>query len=1057
MVLASSWYDPVVGVDIHIVLVPTPAGPVPTPMPMPFVGMVFDPVGAVVGAGLSMALSGSPGLAMVNSMLATNCGTEVTNLMTCPHIPAPGPFAAPPGNDAELYFGSLNVSMAGTLGVRLGDMALSCSDPVRLPTSLVVAIPKGMPVLNMPAMVPDLIAICMAAFFKMLGAGFRRFRAFQETSEGWAAFSAWARRHAGDMLPEGAASRVNRMICAVTGHPVDVATGRMFTEAMDFELPGPLPLRFERVYDTSLSWRETSLGWGWSHSLDEAVWYGRGRVFYKSADGRQIEFHTIDLPDRAIRPGQSLSEPYQEFTLRCVEPYRFEVETHAGVVHEFARVPGDRGEKMRLMKRRTRDGHTNEFHYDRLGWLEYAVDSGGRIVRFEHDDRGRLVAVKLPLSREHGWYPFRRFEYDAQGDLTAVLDSHNKAWRFEYTSHLMVQETDRAGLSFYFQYDGHSAYSKCVRTWGDGGIYDHEITYDPGNRKTIVRDSVGAVTVYELDEVNAVVAITDAHGGRASYERCRNTGKVLRETNALGEAVEKAYDARGNLVRVAGADGAATEIEYHERLNVPTAARDALGRLWRWVYDEWGHLLARQNPAQETTMYTWSDAGLLESVQSPGERVTRLAYDERKNVVEVTLPNGAEVQYEHDGQGRVVRTRDALGGLTRVERCSEGWTRVVHLPMGVEQQLAYDDEGNLLEARDPNRHARFGYGHYHRLVWREEGGTRLRFEYDTEDRLTAVVNEAGERYTFTLNALGQVQSETGFDGFTRKYVRDAEGRVVKTELPSGRKSQLRYDGSGRVAEVAHSDGSKTEFQYDLAGQLLSARNESADVRFERDALGRIVSESQDGGQTWVRSGYEAGRRRHVESDFGALQRIEHDALGEVSRLANGASAPGTQGFLRNALGLEVERQLPGGVHVGWTRDVAGRPLERHTWRASRFAGGPEGGMNDALDARAYQWRGADQIAAIINPSQGPTFYDHDDRGRWCASAGPDKAARWTARWTRWATCTAAATATTGATAPADGCWRPTASATSTTKTATKCGASYPTGARGRTPGTARAC
>ena len=85
----------------------------------------------------------------------------------------------------------------------------------------------------------------------------------------------------------------------------------------------------------------------------------------------------------------------------------------------------------------------------------------------------------------------------------------------------------------------------------------------------------------------------------------------------------------------------------------------------------------------------------------------------------------------------------------------------------MEARSAYDDEGNLLEARDPSRHARFGYGHYHRLVWREEGGTRLRFECDTEDRLTAVVNEAGERYTFTLNALGQVQSETGFDGFTR--------------------------------------------------------------------------------------------------------------------------------------------------------------------------------------------------------------------------------------------------------------------------------------------------
>ncbi|MEZ4327349.1 MAG: DUF6531 domain-containing protein, partial [Polyangiales bacterium] len=995
MVLASSWLDPVVGVDIHIVNVPAPpAPPIPTPIPLPFSGAVYDPLGAVIGAGLGMAISGSPGLTFVNCMPATNCGTNVTSLTAggVPHPPmVPGTLGytlGPPGNNAELFFGSDEVSLSGSLGVRLLDAALSCSDPVRLPTSLVMAVPKGMPVLNMPAMVPDWTVILFSAAFKLLGRYLR-----------WRGGAAAARRAqrlrdaAGDLKPGRLRSMWNRLVCAVTGHPVDVATGRMFTESVDFVLPGPLPLRFERVYDTSLSWRETSLGWGWSHSLDEAVWYERGRVVYRAADGREVEFSTLDLPQRVIRPGQSLEHVMQEFTLRCVEPYRFEVETHAGVVHEFARVPGDPSERMRLMKRRTRDGHTNEFHYDRLGRLEYAVDSGGRIVRFEHNDRGQLTAVKLPLSKDHGWYPFRRFEYDARGDLTAVLDSHNKAWRFEYVSHLMVQETDRAGLSFYFQYDGHSAYSKCVRTWGDGGIYDHEIMYDPANRKTIVQNSTGAVTVYEMDETNAVIAITDAHGGRESYERCPSTGKVLKETNALGEVVEKTYDARGNLVRLTGPDGATTEIEYHERMNLPTEARDALGRRWRWVYDWVGHLTARQNAAQETTMYEWSDSGLLESMQMPGERVTRLAYDERKNVVAVTLPNGARIEHEHDGQGRVVRTRDALGAITRVERCSEGWTRAVQLPMGVEQQMAYDDEGNLLEARDPNRHVRFAYGHYHRLVSREEAGTQLRFEYDTEDQLTAVVNEAGERYAFELDACGRVKAETGFDGFTRRYLRDAAGRVTKTLLPSGRQTTLSYDAAGRIAAVAHSDGTRTEFGYDAAGQLLRAVNESADVRFERDGMGRIVSESQDGGQTWVRSGYEAGQRMHVESDFGALQRIAHDALGEVSRLANGAGAGAAPiAFARNALGLEVERELPGGVHVGWTRDVAGRPLERHTWRADRFAGGPEGGLTEALDARSYQWRGADQIAAIINPSSGPTFYDHDDRGRLVRERRPGQGA-----------------------------------------------------------------
>ena len=86
------------------------------------------------------------------------------------------------------------------------------------------------------------------------------------------------------------------------------------------------------------------------------------------------------------------------------------------------------------------------------------------------------------------------------------------------------------------------------------------------------------------------------------------------------------------------------------------------------------------------------------------------------------------------------------------------------------------------------------------------------------------------------------------------------------------------------------------------------------------------------------------------------------------------------------------RRCQDGVHVGWTRDVAGRPLERHTWRADRFAGGPEGGLTEALDARSYQWRGADQIAAIINPSSGPTFYDHDDRGRLVRERRPGQGA-----------------------------------------------------------------
>ena len=45
-----------------------------------------------------------------------------------------------------------------------------------------------------------------------------------------------------------------------------------------------------------------------------------------------------------------------------------------------------------------------------------------------------------------------------------------------------------------------------------------------------------------------------------------------------------------------------------------------------------------------------------------------------------------------------------------------------------------------------------------------------------------------------------------------------------------------------------------------------------------------------------------------------------------------------------------------------------------------------------IGKRSYQWRGADQIAAIINPSSGPTFYDHDDRGRLVRERRPGQGA-----------------------------------------------------------------
>src|SRR5215475_397699 len=70
-------------------------------------------------------------------------------------------------------------------------------------------------------------------------------------------------------LPLGARARVvlSWIACALTGHPVDVATVKMMTRALDAQLPGPLPLRIERFYLSNFASRRGPLGNGCSFPL----------------------------------------------------------------------------------------------------------------------------------------------------------------------------------------------------------------------------------------------------------------------------------------------------------------------------------------------------------------------------------------------------------------------------------------------------------------------------------------------------------------------------------------------------------------------------------------------------------------------------------------------------------------------------------------------------------------------------------------------------------------------------------------------------------------------
>jgi uncharacterized Zn-binding protein involved in type VI secretion len=84
--------DQIVGVDVHIVMIPSPGGPIPTPLPHPFAGMIDNAVSS------SVNIMGMPAATQDSTASAVP-----------PHIPQGGPFQKPPANKATIKIGSPTV------------------------------------------------------------------------------------------------------------------------------------------------------------------------------------------------------------------------------------------------------------------------------------------------------------------------------------------------------------------------------------------------------------------------------------------------------------------------------------------------------------------------------------------------------------------------------------------------------------------------------------------------------------------------------------------------------------------------------------------------------------------------------------------------------------------------------------------------------------------------------------------------------------------------------------------------------------------------------------
>ncbi len=961
---AAKHFDPILGIDVHIVQPPGPVPPVP--VPHPHTGMVLDPCDYAPFIG---------GTVKVGGLQRAQAGTET--MMIPKHIPIGGVFVKPPGSEGEVFMGSSTVAVDGDAFTYLALPVLTCQDvgipaPGRpkgsppkslvLPTTVVLSIPLPVSVGGSPTV--SLMALGMRAGMAALGAGLKKLKGLAKNSDKMKKLSSALHNKAAKVMdklgiPPNVQRKVHDAICSVTGHPVDIASGRVFTRHTDFALPGPIPFQLVRAWH-STSTHDGELGHGWHHSYDTTLFVDEGIVLARLEDGRYVAF-----------PEPSVGEAHHDRKERLAcgrDAHGFWLRDVRGWTHRFVHGPGTPAIEHRLNVISDDAGHRMVFVRDLRGRLETIVDCAGRRLRVRTDDRGRLVALDAPHPDDaRQTVTVVRWEYDEAGELVRVANALGHATTFTYRDRLLVRETDPNGLSFHFEYDHQR---RCVHTWGDGGIYERRLVYDDEAGTTSVTDSRGFTRVHHHD--GAVVhRVVDPLGG-ITQTLFDDDYRPLARVGPTGASSRYQYDELGNRVAIQREDGSKVSVEFdaHHRM---VGTTNEIGARWTWRYDDTGRLCERTDAVGRTWRYVRS--GLHDRIVDPEGGATTIERDTAFNVVALRTPDGAVARWQYDGWGRPLCAISPTGAFEQTVFDLLGRPVRIHDLEGRRRDFTYDAAGHLVRVRWPDREIRVTIQGLGRIASRTEGGVSMRFAYDTEENPTAIVDAHGRARRFERDANGRVIAEADPSGRVRRCTRDAAGRVVRVERPGGAATSIAYDKAGRVVEVRHSDDTFARYRWRPDGALVEASNADATLAFERDELGRVVRETCNG--RWVASEYgKKGLRTRITSSMGADQEVRRNSMGDAVAIVDGGFVAELE---HDVFGQEVRRALPGDVASEWTRDLLGREVEHRIVRGDA-----------TLRTRTITWGLEDRIDHVVDDA-GVTRHGHNVIGSLAWTQHPDGA------------------------------------------------------------------
>ncbi|SEM11023.1 RHS repeat-associated core domain-containing protein [Aquimarina amphilecti] len=679
------------------------------------------------------------------------------------------------------------------------------------------------------------------------------------------------------------------------GDPIDVVTGTVIYDYIDFNIPGIIPIQWKRNWYSDSTYFGP-LGHGCHHSYDIQLKKKNDELMLTLPDGRVAFFHNLT---NEKKQNYNRSE---KLTLTLLANRKYELFDH---VKQLIYTLENRSNIYRPIRLTNLKGVFIQFQYIDSR-LHRIIDTAGRVIKIYSNKRNHII--KISIHHKSKEKTLVNYDYNDSGDMVSITDTLGKPTLITYKNHLMISKTDRNGHTFYWEYDGVTSGSKCIHNWGDGGVLDYYIEYKKGYN--IVTDSLGYSSLYYY-KGNIATKIIDPLGGEVTneYDKDQNLIRFIDEEK---NETTYSYDEKGNISTIKKPDSSTTDYTFDEK-----------GRLQLFIQPEGGTLIQDYkrdqldsiiSPDGLMTTFSYNEKGMISKIFDDQDNQTKLFYDEDHNLIKLELANKSISTWEYDEWGKCVTAINHKKQKQHFSYDLLGRIINIKLPDNNEIQLKYDGYDQIIKTIDKHRTVSFEYTPIGSLKTREENGEKMYFRYNNEDQLIGVINHVGESFNFIRDAKGNIIQEENYDNSIQKFKRDKVGKVIKVERSDSKYSNFKYDLCGRISRVEHQDGNWTTYSYNKDGMLIEAVNQNSHIKFNRNEVGKILSENQDGYIVTSQYG-ELGIRTSIKSSLGANINFEHSVTGEVTRMTAHIKQdnPWEANFSYNSLGMETERVLPGGI------------------------------------------------------------------------------------------------------------------------------------------------